>query len=83
MSEHVLKVELRELRTVRLVCLHKGCKGGVIELAVAALEELQEVECPVCGNDIASGHLASLGKAVEGLIGHKHVRVEFVVPMKD
>jgi hypothetical protein len=89
MSEHVLKVLLSELTTVRVIC---GSCSAVAEMPTDKLSQLslRDTFCPVChmafprGNE-AEGkpdHLKRLADAIAGLktIGQE---LEFVVRNPD
>lgn len=92
MSEHLLKILLTELRTVRIRC--KSC-GSVVEMPVENLAtRFQGVACPLCRQMfIPPGSAADakgvnpfveLAKAMD-LLGHLAplVEIEFSLPAKE
>gem|GEM_PF-5282758 len=88
MGEHVLRIGLNELTTVRIICGKKDC-GGVIELPTETLEKLRNdaTRCPVCGSTLAAGcgpeqvfvNLASSIRSAT--LMDDHFRIEFPVKL--
>lgn len=88
MSEHVLRVLLSELRTVRLRCQHDGC-GIVFEMTLTDLAVRNFNGCPCCKRplvtmlkDERSFDLMDLARAMQFIADAKTVGVEFVIPVK-
>jgi len=87
--EKNLKVDLSELKIVRLVCDMANC-GGVAEMPTDRLQGLTgQVLCPSCSQPFivkAIGSidgLKALGMSLQNLIGDSGFSVEFVVPTPD
>lgn len=86
MSEHILKILLSELSTIRIRC--KKCRThGTLEMPVARLDRIGEYRCPMClepfWKDQAdkNNHLIGLQEAIEGLAEDAdRIEVEFVIP---
>lgn len=56
MAETTIKVRLKEMTTVRVVCNNRGC-GGVIEIPVPKLLNLSlqnAVQCPACHRQLVA-----------------------------
>lgn len=54
MTETTLKVQLKELTTVRIVCRNKGC-GGILEIPIEKLTTLSKdgsFQCPMCEQNL-------------------------------
>ena len=88
MSEHLLRILLTELSTVRLVCKSKDC-GAVTEVSLDQLAfRFGDVRCPVCHADFgeadASGNpLKNFALAVRALQSRsKLLEAEFIVREK-
>ena len=88
MSEHLLKIKLSELVTIRLIC-HQ-C-GSTVEMPVERLESLpKHAHCTACNAlllkrdewNTQEDFLALLAKAIRGLntVGQE---VQFIIPTKD
>ena len=94
MSEHLLKILLTELKTVRVRCKNDQC-GAVIELPVEKLtDRFRSTVCPVCRSlfvppgSQAAAHgtnpFMNLAKAIELFVQlGSLVEIEFVLPAKE
>lgn len=88
MSEHLLKILLDELKTVRLKCV--AC-GGVIEVEVVSLDadSVADIGCPMCKKPFFPSHMTEtplrlLARAIEDMRAHSRViGVEFVLKVND
>jgi len=85
MPENILKIPLRELETIRLVCQRENC-GGVAEIPARRLEALVgQVQCPSCSQPFSIKHvgnisgLKALGMAVKNLTDENDFSVEFLL----
>jgi peptide subunit release factor 1 (eRF1) len=95
-SEHLLKVLLSELTTVRVRCLNDRC-GATVEVALANLDRaFRHYACPACQKEFGPAQrsqpgpepnrLRELQAAVEELArdaGRQGFEVEFVLPAKE
>jgi len=86
MSEHVLKILLSELVTVRVRCRQQGC-GAIVEIPTEELDQkFHSGLCPFCRAVLQlpqNNHLAELARALRELkAAHQQVEVQFVIPQK-
>lgn len=90
MSEHILKLMLSELTTVRVHCKAPSC-GGIVELPIGKLStKYRGGECPLCKtefvaiNDIGDNPFFLLEKvALMFAKAEDKVEIEFVVPARE
>jgi hypothetical protein len=85
-TEHLLKIPLEDLKTVRVICRNAVC-GAIVEVPVTKLEAMFKAgECPVCRRQFiatgATGNLVDLGKVLDGLAENKALGIEFVIATK-
>ncbi len=87
MSEHVLRVLLSELQTIRLLCQNPRC-GATVEFQLDRWDRIAPTgfECPVCkerfhtSSEDATNCLKLLAEAVQGFCKAKDkVKVEFII----
>lgn len=85
MSEPMLKIPLKELAALRLVCERPGC-GSAFEVTPPRVALLTELRCPGCGGllhdspDADQNPLRNLARALQAAqLGTGHCRVEFLV----
>lgn len=88
MSEHLLRILLTELSTVRLVCKDKSC-GAVTEISLEQLRtRFSDVRCPLCkaafgDSDVGGNPFKDFAQAVRAIQSRSdHVEVEFVLPIQ-
>lgn len=84
MSEAMLRVQLSEIKTFRIVC--KKCKRGVIEVPLNRLNSaLDNGQCRLCNHPFLrageSDHFNDLKIAIEGLNGiNDNISIEIEIP---
>lgn len=89
MSEHLLKIMLSELATVRVLCKSSTC-GAVIEMPLADMPRMLALgECPVCHASFrvpsSSGPdlLAALARSIQAVqAASGRVEIQFVIPQQ-
>ncbi len=87
MTETITRVQLAELKTVRIVCRKDGC-AGIIELPLADMMTRNAGldRCPVCGSDYAryfppGRHLfVELANLLDKLNSIRAFSLEFTIP---
>lgn len=85
MSKKLFSFMIGELGVIRLICKQPKC-GAVAEVDVDRLSKSKTIKCPCCQmiyEDLETGSLFQLGKAIRALRNNAEVDVEFVLPVKD
>lgn len=84
MGEHILKVLLDELNTVRLACTK--CEGVSEVRHDSIMPNFKNHQCPFCGNPIAQSTLEALSDLQSSLMRLRSattLRIEFPVHLDE
>lgn len=86
MTETILRIQLNDLETVRIVCGQDGCKGVIeIPLAEMATRRPGLDHCPLCSSEFArffprtEQPLVEFAEVVRKLKGVKGFTLEFTI----